>query len=1548
MPQINEKILWISFNSNQTFDWIASIQRTTGCQVDVINPMQVTDDTLKIRKNLYRASIIDSDGDVENLSLINKLNQIMDETICILLIPPGSPIRLAALEAGLYRLLEKPVKPAELAAIVQISIQQARLRIVRNKRTDEYDPDSEMKTLLEAVSSLIQADEINLVILDPVSGGKIYYQDPCTNENHSQYLFEDDHHIEQIIKSGRIAQTDGEKLTSRLLEIGYHSWNRTPCVGPNGTVGVLFAFSRNPGHLEKSERQLVLQKLAQQIGMAVSKSREQSEIRDHARYLDRLVEVGRQLSNPQTIEDQLELVWKYIKEEFKVCTFFVALYDRSSDILSFKKSVDENTTYPIGDRLLGNDRTRWGIAGYVAKTGQELFTPTLESNQQLCNQYHIEPQMNGKPCETCFFLPLKKGLEVIGVISIQSNAKNAFDENLQNAFRALSGQLAAAIENRRLFEIEQARSIEAEVLRKSGLQIAASMEIAKIAHCVLDELIKIVPYDCATVQLLKGDQDDQRFEIIETRGFPNSDEIIGLPFSVKGDNPNRLIFANRRPITLADAPASYPDFACGPHRQADIHSWLGVPMLVGDKLVGMIDLDKHECGFYKDEHADLVCALAVQAALSIRNAQLYERTNNAKIYMRAIFEAGNDILSITDSGQLLHAIGEKACSTSGAWRSVLFCMEESKADQQPEILAVNGFEHGDEKELEIRPQGISWRVFHTQESSFHDRIWPDDSTTHPNMYRQGVRAAACLPLVVDRQSIGVLWLHFQEARTFSDTEKEALTLFARQSAIAYSRSKSNEQITQARNEAKAVAQTATEGHLAPTLKSIVSSVAKVLKCDSVTLYVYNQDTDQFDFPPTLLDVSDESDVLALGTVSPDSVVRKILELDKAHEAENAGSDSLMAGNFERKGGISSFVTRERIASSMGIPLRIGSRKVGVMFINYKQRHPFTTDDRINVALFANQAAVAIQNAQLIEAAAKSAELLRALHDAGVEISNRLDLDDLLKSIAHRAYDLSGMYGSSPALCNISLVDAKQQKLIIKAAYPNEVHERLIARYPEVDLFGSEKLGFCGLAAKSGKTVLVQNVHAPEFAHIYIPYDKETKSELAVPILANGQVIGVINVERRDATTIDREVQSALEALAAQVAIAINNASDQKMRLKGEQVFSTSAALLSTTEPSQVLQMIVDALRRSVDAWRVVALLIDAEKQERVTLAQSGFEPAWKAAIPVRPAGISMRVVRTGKPVFKDDIHEDDPDVNPHTISDRVRAVACLPFQADGKSIGVLWIQFNEPHPFSAEERKALEMYTNQSALAYAYSKRVEEGRLTQQKLENSTALAKMGMISTVWRHSIENHAETIYEMVDLLRGDLENPFQDKGRIAEKLSKIQNLAIRILEKPITPPISSDEGVIQFDICEMLNDRLMHLWRNEYYKQANLRKDFPKDGSFLVRASPEWLRRAFDILLDNAIEVLKNRPKNDLTVSVKKASDLANVEIRFSDNGPGVPVNLMDSILKRPIPKSTGEKGIGLGLLMAQMIIQAYEGTIQLESTGADGTTFLVKLPCEYRM
>ncbi len=224
---------------------------------------------------------------------------------------------------------------------------------------------------------------------------------------------------------------------------------------------------------------------------------------------------------------------------------------------------------------------------------------------------------------------------------------------------------------------------------------------------------------------------------------------------------------------------------------------------------------------------------------------------------------------------------------------------------------------------------------------------------------------------------------------------------------------------------------------------------------------------------------------------------------------------------------------------LGVPLTVREMVIGAMIIatSNPQQH-FGQNEIDLLSSFAQQAAIAIGNAQLYEDSLAKIRQLTALYEVSKKLSSTLDLDELLKNALEL---LRAQWGYR--LCAILFLDREKQELYIRQVIGRDLNEVNHLRF-RVGLDG-----IVGHVAESGEFLYVPDVSKePRYIQEY----SDVKSEAAFPLKIRDQVMGVLDIESEEIMGFDEEDLKALSALASQVSVFIENAqlfSDLKKTLQ---------------------------------------------------------------------------------------------------------------------------------------------------------------------------------------------------------------------------------------------------------------------------------------------------------------------------------------------------------------------------------------------------------------
>ncbi|HLO27507.1 MAG TPA: diguanylate cyclase [Anaerolineales bacterium] len=218
-----------------------------------------------------------------------------------------------------------------------------------------------------------------------------------------------------------------------------------------------------------------------------------------------------------------------------------------------------------------------------------------------------------------------------------------------------------------------------------------------------------------------------------------------------------------------------------------------------------------------------------------------------------------------------------------------------------------------------------------------------------------------------------------------------------------------------------------------------------------------------------------------------------------------------------------FSSAERSGSAVGIPMLDKDQLLGVIYVESAARNAIRSDDVQTLQTLANQVATALQKARLYARTQQHLRLMTILQSISRAVTSSLELDEILKNVIRLLKDSLGY-----TYLGVYLLDGEVLHLGAQLGYP---YDQLIREIPLT-------LGVIGRTARTKETQFIRDVSAdPDF----IRASYEVRSEIAIPLLKDENVLGVLNVESKDATALDENDVNFLNALAGSIAVAIDNA-----------------------------------------------------------------------------------------------------------------------------------------------------------------------------------------------------------------------------------------------------------------------------------------------------------------------------------------------------------------------------------------------------------------------
>jgi sigma-B regulation protein RsbU (phosphoserine phosphatase) len=234
-----------------------------------------------------------------------------------------------------------------------------------------------------------------------------------------------------------------------------------------------------------------------------------------------------------------------------------------------------------------------------------------------------------------------------------------------------------------------------------------------------------------------------------------------------------------------------------------------------------------------------------------------------------------------------------------------------------------------------------------------------------------------------------------------------------------------------------------------------------------------------------------------------------------------------------------------VHSELAIPLIVKNRVIGVIDLEAREKNYFTEEHKRLLTLIASRMAIGIENARLHTRTTRQARALLLLNEIARELTSILNLDELLRRVAELLNRLIDYH-----MFSILLLDASGEKL--QHRFAQRFEERLHLKH-DIPI----GRGVVGQAAQAKEAILVPDVSKNP---LYIALNAETKSELAVPLIYKKKVIGVLDLEHSRRGYFTEDHKRTLTTLAAQIAIAIENARLYEEIAKQEQRLERDLAL----------------------------------------------------------------------------------------------------------------------------------------------------------------------------------------------------------------------------------------------------------------------------------------------------------------------------------------------------------------------------------------------------
>jgi GAF domain-containing protein len=372
-------------------------------------------------------------------------------------------------------------------------------------------------------------------------------------------------------------------------------------------VGTLYVNFRAPHYFSQEELQ-VIHIYADQVANVIRGARLLSDAQQKTAELETLHESAMKILERQEVVARMHEIVEAATSLLRGTGGKLFLYDeeRRKLWLAASKSIDP-ILMPLGYEINMNE----GMAGKVFASKK----PMLVKNYSL---WEGRVEKLATAFRSMIEYPLLLKDDAIGVLAVfDSIDEGRFSESDYPILDRLARQAALAIHNAQIDEEMQERIDQLNALYETSLAITSQVDLPDSAGRILDELGRFIRYDKATVQLIENG----RRHLAAYRGF-SEDQIDTntLLRPVSADSLIQRVIDGRSPLVLSDT-SSDEDWVENATTR-NVHSWVCVPLYLGDQAIGLMTLDHSQPGFYQRISKGVLALFANLAAIAIQKAGL--------------------------------------------------------------------------------------------------------------------------------------------------------------------------------------------------------------------------------------------------------------------------------------------------------------------------------------------------------------------------------------------------------------------------------------------------------------------------------------------------------------------------------------------------------------------------------------------------------------------------------------------------------------------------------------------------------------------------------------------------------------------------------------------------------------------------------------------------------------------------------------------------------------------------------------------------------------
>jgi GAF domain-containing protein/CheY-like chemotaxis protein len=1137
-------------------------------------------------------------------------------------------------------------------------------------------------------------------------------------------------------------------------------WLGVPLIAEGRTVGVLAVQTYRqdrryrPGDLE------LLNFVGQHVASALTRARAIEETRQRNAELAIVNEIGSALAKQIDFKAIIELVGERVRTMFESRDMYVALYDPGTNSIAFGYDIaagerQETEPYELGP----------GLTSEVIRTRRSMLLSTAEEIAAAGALF------DAVPAESWLGVPIPAGDRVLGVIALESVHAHAYSEADERLLTTLASSMGVALENARLFDETKRlltetdeRASELAVINEVGAALARQLDFEAIIDLIGERIRSIFEVQTGYIALL-----DRAAGLIAFPYYFDVGARLDVDSIPLGTGLTSRVIGTRTALRLATVEEA-DELQAITRGSAEAESWLGVPILAGERVLGVIGLERMAKNAFSESDERLLSTLASSMGVALENARLFDETkrlltetDERASELAVINEIGSALARQLDFQAIIELVGEQLRKILRAEDLYIALLDNAKKTisfpfwtEQGKRLVMDDIDLGTGLTSRVLASGAPLRFGNFADMQRAGAVMPPGLEVHESWL--GV------PILVGSEAIGIVNVRSFVPNAYSESDERLVSTVASSMGVAlenarlFGETKRLLAETEQRNAELAVVNEiggalAKQLDFAGIVEVVGDRLAATLATQDLTISLYDRATNLISFPFELDHGQRVHGApIELGQGLTSKVIQSRRPLRFASAAETTAHGGFL-GTYEEEG-----FTPSTGESWLGVPIMAGSEPIGTVVVTNDRQNAYTESDERLVNTVASSMGVALENARLfsetkrllVETDERAAELA-LINDVQRGLSEKLDMQAMYDLVGDRIQEIFDAQG-----VDIEVYDKASG--IIHFPYSIERGVRL----PDQPM---ELIGFRKKVLET-KAPLVINRDlermANEAGQPAVIQGDLAKSAIFVPMMSGDEVKGFLMLENLDHEDAFSESDvRVLSTLAASLSVALENARlfDETKRLLAETderaaelaiITSVQEGLAENLDMQSMYDLVGEKIQEIFDAQGVDIVVYDRDAGLlRFPYAIEQGRALHRESIPV--IGFRRHVIETKEPLLinRDLARRAVEEFGQPAVLAGLPALSALfvPLISGGEVTGTISLQNNDREDaFSESDVRLL------TTLAASLSVALENARLfdeTKRLLaETDERAAELAIITSVQEGLAENlDMQAMYDLV---------------------------------------------------------------------------------------------------------------------------------------------------------------------------------------------------------